>query len=89
MTDPQSSVFRDAPPSAWDETPLLGHPNLTLTDLDPLAQYSREDYETAGWDAERAGPKTIDQARQNLAARIADPHAPDTADEVGAYDEEA
>jgi len=88
MTDPQSSVFRDAPPSAWDETRLVDHPNLTLADLDPLVQYSREEYEAAEWDADRAGPKTIEQARENLAARISDPAAPDTDDEAGAYDDE-
>lgn len=88
MSDLQSSAFRDAPPSAWDETPLVEHPDLTLADLEPEHEHSREAYEAARWDAGRTGPKTLDEARENLAARIDDPAAPDTEDEAGAYDEQ-
>lgn len=47
-----------------------------------------EDYEAEQWDAGRDGPKSLDEARVALAARIADPDAPDGDEVRGAYDEE-
>ncbi|MFC5992963.1 hypothetical protein ACFQE5_01910 [Pseudonocardia hispaniensis] len=46
-----------------------------------------EDYEAELWDAGREQPKTPDAAREALAARIADPTAPDGPESVGAYDD--
>ena len=45
-----------------------------------------EEWNAEGWDAGRQDPKTLDEARAGLAARIADPRAPDTEAESGAYD---
>lgn len=86
MTDPQSQVFREATQDDWTEVELLDHPDGTLDDLEPAPVKTVDQYESEGWDAERVEPKTIDEARDNLAARIADPHAPDTENETGAYD---
>ena len=89
MTDAQSRAFRDATPDEWQESTLADNEHGTLDDLDPDgARRSVEEYEAAGWDAERTGPKTVDEARESLAARIADPSAPDTEDEAGAYGEQ-
>ncbi|WP_290049568.1 hypothetical protein [Amycolatopsis solani] len=46
-----------------------------------------QEWDAEGWDADRQGPKTLDEARTALAERIADPHAPDTEAESGAYDD--
>ncbi len=48
---------------------------------------SPQEWDAEGWDADRRGPKDLDEARTALAERIADPHAPDTEAEAGAYDE--
>lgn len=45
-----------------------------------------EQWDSEGWDADRRGPKDLDEARSALDARIADPHAPDSEAESGAYD---
>ncbi|WP_439383371.1 hypothetical protein [Amycolatopsis lexingtonensis] len=50
---------------------------------------SPEEWDAEGWDADRQGPKNLDEARASLAERIADPHAPDTEAEAGAYDDVA
>ncbi len=89
MTDPQSRIFHESTPDEWDETTLLDKPDGTLDDLEPddATRKTVDDHEADGWDAERAGPKSLEQARENLAARIADPSAPDTDGEYTAYDE--
>ena len=88
MTDPQSRIFRDAQPDELSDYGLLDHPQGTLEDFDPQPGKTREDYEAEGWDSERAGPKSLEQARENLAARIADPACPDTDAEAGAYNDD-
>jgi len=45
------------------------------------------DHEAEDWDAERTGPKTLTEARVQLAERIADPAAPDGHEVAGAYDD--
>lgn len=88
MTDPQARIFRESTPDEWHEAALVDHPDATLDDLEPDgSRRTVDEYERDGWDAERAGPKTLAQARENLAARIADPSAPDTPAELGAYDD--
>lgn len=47
-----------------------------------------DDYEADMWDVGRGEPKTVDEARAALAARIADPNAPDGDEAAGAYDNE-
>lgn len=87
MTDPQTRIFRDATADQWQESALVDHPDATLDDLEPGVRRSVDEHEADGWDSERAGPKTLDMARENLAARIADPDAPDGPAEFGAYDD--
>lgn len=92
MTDPQADAFRESGPEDWDETSLVDHPHGTLRGLEdqvPAAWAQvRDQHERDGWDAERAGPKSVEQARENLAARIGDPACPDTDAQAGAYDEQ-
>jgi len=45
-----------------------------------------EEWDAAGWDADRQSPKTLDEARAALTARIAAHDAPDTEADSGAYD---
>lgn len=45
-----------------------------------------EEWDAAGWDADRQSPKTLDEARAALAARIAAHDSPDTEADAGAYD---
>jgi hypothetical protein len=46
-----------------------------------------EEWDAAGWGADRQSPKTLGEARAALAARIAAHDAPDTEADSGAYDE--
>jgi hypothetical protein len=45
-----------------------------------------QEWDAEGWDADRQQPKTLDEARAALAARIAARNAPDTDADAGAYD---
>jgi hypothetical protein len=89
--DPQSWAFREATESdAWDGNivNLLaegGAYHEPITDLTQLRL--PEHHEADGWDAGREAPKTVVEAREALAARIADPSAPDAEDHAGAYDD--
>lgn len=90
--DPQSRAFREATAGdCWDGNlvELLragGEYHEAVTDTAQIRL--PEDYEAgAGWDAGRERPKTVVEAREALAARIADPRAPDTEDEAGSYDD--
>lgn len=47
---------------------------------------SPEEWDAEGWDADRQSPKTLDEAREALATRIAAHDAPDTEADAGAYD---
>lgn len=89
--DPQSRAFREATEGdCWDGNlvDLIVSPDGAYHE--PISDVSQvklpEDYEADGWDAGREAPKTIAEARGVLAARIADPRAPDTEDEAGAYE---
>lgn len=89
--DPQSRAFREAGPAdrwdgdlaaledtaqGWVHPPATSHAGLVLPEM----------YEHgAGWDEHRDGPKSLHQAQQALAQRIADPSAPDTQIEADAY----
>lgn len=81
--DPHAAVFRDAGPADWTSDDLiaglLDRGLLEDTTDHPIAD------NPDGWDDERTGPKTIDEARAQLAARVADPTAPDN--DATAYDE--
>ncbi|MEV6877024.1 hypothetical protein [Amycolatopsis sp. NPDC051128] len=95
MTDPtetetedaQRRAFTEAGPADWAaETALLAGA-LVYEPGDPTPIKTPEEWDAEDWDAGRQNPKTLDEARAALAARIADPHAPDTEAESGAYDE--
>lgn len=93
-TDPQSRAFRDAADAdRWDDdidTLVAVHGAARHPPTTDVSQIRLpDDYEAAGWDAGREGPKTPTEARAALAARIADPAAPDTDAEAGAYDEDS
>lgn len=45
-----------------------------------------EAWDAAGWDRDREQPKTIDEAKEALAARIDDPRAPDDLSVYAIYD---
>jgi hypothetical protein len=47
---------------------------------------SPEEWDAEGWDAGRQSPKTLDEARAALAARIAAHDSADTEADAGAYD---
>lgn len=85
--DAQSRAFRENP------IPVLDHeiPELAERIHDggahPGALLSPDDWEAVSWDSGREGPKTLDEARAALAARIADPTAPDGAEALGAYND--
>ncbi|MEU0794709.1 hypothetical protein ABZ342_32000 [Amycolatopsis sp. NPDC005961] len=54
---------------------------------DPTPIKTPEEWAAEGWDEGRQQPKTLDEAREALAARIAAHDAPDTEADSGAYDE--
>lgn len=95
-TDRQSRAFRDARPEdrVLDDDLLafaeaVHHPpadGLPLGDL--IAEIKLpQAWEAENWDAGREGPKSVAEAREALAARIADPLAPDGDEVAGAYDD--
>jgi hypothetical protein len=93
-SDPQSRAYREAGPADhWDDdvNALIEQHGAVVHDEATVIDDVRgpDSYETDGWDIDRDGPKTIGEAREALAARIADPSAPDTEAEAGAYDEES
>lgn len=92
-TDPQSRAFREATDADhWDDdvnTLIAEHGAEYHDPISDLSQVRMpEDYETAEWDTGRETPKTVAEAREALARRIADPEAPDTEAEAHAYDDE-
>jgi hypothetical protein len=87
-SDPQSRAFRDATDAdRWDGdlSALDARVHQPIADVGEIGL--PDDYEQGlGWDRDREPPKTLEEAREALAARIADPAAPDTEDEADAYD---
>jgi hypothetical protein len=87
MSDPQRAAYTDADETDWahQATLLEGcvvHEPGDLTDVREPDEWHAE-----GWDANRQPPKTLDEAKAALAARVADPDAPDTVDHLHAYDD--
>jgi hypothetical protein len=89
--DAQSRAYREMyPHERYGDIELAAHAeaeHAPATSLDGIRL--PDDYEAELWDAGREGPKTVDEARDALAARIADPNAPDSDEVAGAYDSEA
>lgn len=86
--DAQSAAFREATPA--DRVPdgrIHDHAERVHEPLHDVGVLKTpEDYEAEDWDADRIAPKGLTEARRQLAARIADPSAPDGDEVAGAYD---
>jgi hypothetical protein len=83
--DTQSAAYRHATEADWagvdvDECDVF-------PDGDERPIMTPEIYEANNWDDGREGPKTLDDAKAALLARIADPTAPDDESAAGAYDD--
>jgi hypothetical protein len=87
--DRQKAAFIKATESDWTRQTELLQGTVVHEPDDPDAEPIREpeEWHAQGWDAEREPPKTIAQAREALAARIADTNAPDTDAVANAYDD--
>ena len=86
MYDAQSRAFRENPRPTPDEELRL-HAEAVHRSGSHRGVMLPEDWEALHWDSERSTPKTIDEARTALNARIFDPLAPDGREVLGAYDE--
>lgn len=89
MTDPQSAGFREAGQLDWHEISLIDNEVSTLDDFEPDdgRRKTVAQYETDDWDAESTGLVSLAQAREDLAARVADPACPETDAEADVYDQ--
>jgi hypothetical protein len=87
--DRQKAAFIESTESDWIRQTELLQGTVVHEPDDPDAEPIREpeEWHAQGWDAEREPPKTITQAREALAARIADTNAPDTDAVANAYDD--
>lgn len=78
--DAQAEAFREASPDELttdDEiAAMLASGELVDTTRHPIV--TPDEWENRHWDAERSAPKTLDEARSALLARVEDPSAPDT-----------
>lgn len=83
--DRQSEAYRHATEADWAGVDLAEC--VVYADGDPQPIATPEEWEAAGWDAGREPPKTLAEAKDALAARIADPAAPDDESVAGAYDD--
>jgi hypothetical protein len=91
-TDPQSKAFREATAEDhWtdDISALIEEHGAKYHE--PVADISEirspEDYESDEWDVDREPPKSLEDAKASLAARISNPEAPDVDEDINAYDE--
>lgn len=88
LLDRQSEAFRSQGDLSVPDEQLANYLTLALPPTtDPAEIVTPEQWEAAGWDAGRIGPKGLDEARAALQARIDDPHAPDGPEVAGAYDD--
>jgi len=82
--DRQSDAYRNATEADWAGV------NLDECDIYPDGDErpirTPEEFEADNWDSARQAPKTLDEAKAALAARIADPDAPDDESVAHAYD---
>lgn len=84
--DPQHEAFAEAGESDWARSAALLEGATVHEAGDMEGVLAPEKWHEQGWDSERQQPKTHDEAAVELAGRIADPSAPDTEDQAGAYD---
>jgi hypothetical protein len=83
--DRQAVAYRDAQPSDWATDAILAGAVVHEPGTGP--ERTPAEWDTAGWDTGRMEPKTVTEAQALLAARIADPEAPDDHTVAGAYDQ--
>jgi hypothetical protein len=85
VIDRQSAAYRHATEEDWAGVNL--DECEVYEDGDPRPIAGPEEWEQTGWDTGREPPKTVGEAKAALAARIADPTAPDDESMAGAYDD--
>jgi uncharacterized protein (DUF2126 family) len=85
--DRQSEAYRHATEADWAGVNLDECEIYTDGDERPIR--TPEEFEAENWDAGREEPKSREQAKEALLARIADPRAPDDESVAHAYDLEA
>lgn len=85
MVDRQGDAFRHATEADWAGVNLAECEVFDDGDGQPIR--TPEEWEAENWDAGREGPKTLAEAKEALADRIADPAAPDGDEVAGAYDD--
>jgi hypothetical protein len=92
-TDLQSRAFREATDADYwgDDIDALVQIegavyHTPITDISQILL--PEQWEAEEWDKGRGDPKSVTEARDALAGRIADPSASDTDAEAGAYDDQ-
>jgi hypothetical protein len=83
--DAQSAAYRHATEADWAGVDLAECEIYEDGDARPLK--TAEEWEVENWDAGRDGPKTVAEAKEALAARIADPTAPDGDEVADAYND--
>lgn len=83
--DRQSEAYRLATEADWAGANLAECDVYPDGDERPIR--TPDYHEARYWDRARGEPKTLAEARAALAARIADPTAPDDASVAHAYDE--
>ena len=85
--DRQSQAFREAGPNDLvldEQIDLMIEDGALLIPgpSDPIK--TPEEWNATGWDANADEPKTLEEAKAALQARVLDPHAPDS--DATAYD---
>lgn len=81
--DRQADAYRLSDARDWaDDTDLCD----VYRDTDPRPIRTPAEWEAGGWDAGRDTPKTLTEAKAALLLRVANPDAPDTPADLGAYD---
>lgn len=87
FADRQHAAFAEAGPDelVTDEGIAAMYESGELRDVTEGPTADVDEHEAAGWDTDRIGPKSPQEARDALAARVADPGAPDT--DPRAYDD--
>lgn len=83
--DRQSEAYRLASEADWAGVNLAEADIYDDGDERPIR--TPEEFESAEWDSGRESPKTIEEAREALVNRIADPNAPDDETDAHAYDD--
>lgn len=86
--DPQREAYVGAEDSDWAREAELLDGAVVHEPGDLTGVREPDDWHAEGWDADRQPPKSLDEAKEALAARIADPSAPDTEEHAHAYDDE-